>query len=188
MHPASGTGAAWVHQLDAFRSAEVRCITYDLRGWGKSHPDPDLQDAGCMSDDLLALVDHLGLDRFGLVAAAYGGFGGLDFALRFPDRLTDLVLSATQGAIEDRENTAIRERVVSGPIRALPVELRELGPSYRARDPDGVERWLAIKHASGEHGARRQRTCLQIAWPTLEAPRTLTLLIASGADLPAPPR
>jgi pimeloyl-ACP methyl ester carboxylesterase len=140
-----------------------------------------------MSDDLLALVDHLRLDTFVLIAAAYGGFGGVDFALRFPERLRAFVLSGSQGGIADPSYTTIRERVVSVPIRGLPIELRELGPSYRTRDPEGVQRWLEIGHAAGEPPASaRQRMHMQIQLPMLAGLSVPTLLIAGGADLLAP--
>ena len=188
MHPASGSADAWEFQLEAFVHAGYRCITYDLRGWARSHAEPGATDAGCMSDDLLVLVDHLGLRQFALVAAAYGGFGGLDFAVRFPDRLQAFVLSGSQGGIADPTYTAIRERVVSAPIRALPIELRELGPSYRVRNPDGVERWRKIHHAAGEPPASaRQRMSRNISLVNLAMLTTPTLLIAGGADLLAPP-
>jgi 2-succinyl-6-hydroxy-2,4-cyclohexadiene-1-carboxylate synthase len=188
MHPASGSADSWPHQLPAFQAAGYRPITYDLRGWGRSRPDPGATDPGCMSDDLLALVDHLHLDTFALVAAAYGGFGGVDFALRFPARVHAFVLSGSQGGIADPSYTAVRERVVSRPIRALPIELRELGPSYRTRDPEGVQRWLEISHAAGEPPASaRQRMRQQIMLPMLADLTVPTLMIAGGADLLAPP-
>jgi len=188
MHPASGSADSWQFQLNPFQSSGYRTITYDLRGWARSRPDPGATDSGCMSDDLLALVDSLQLDRFVLIAAAYGGFGGVDFGLRFPGRLKAFVLSASQGGIADPTYTAIRERVVSAPIRSLPIELRELGPSYRTRDPEGVERWLQITHAAGEPPASaRQRTHLQITLPMLAGLAVPTMLIAGGADLLAPP-
>ena len=142
LHPASGSSQSWQHQLPAFAANGFRCITYDLRNWGRSRGEST--DNGCFSDDLVALIEHLGLERFALVGAAYGGFGAVDFAVRFPERLSALVLSGTQGGIADPVYAALRERVVSAPIRALPLDLRELGPSYRARDPEGVEAWLAI--------------------------------------------
>lgn len=185
MHPASGSSAAWRFQLEPFAARGYRCITYDLRGWGQSRSAGG--DPGAMSDDLLALADHLGLQRFSLVGAAYGGFGALDFALRFPERLHALVLSATQAGIADPTYTAVRERVVEPPIRALPLELRELGPSYRARSPEGVQQWLEVAHASEPKSPARQRTHLQIMLPMLEDLRVPTLLIAGGADLLAPP-
>ena len=183
VHPAAGTSDSWTHQIHSF--AALRCITYDLRGWGQSTATR-ADDAGVLSDDLAALVDALGLVRFHLVAAAYGGFGGLDFALRFPDRLLSLVLSTTQGGIVEPEYVATRERVVNAPIRGLPVELRELGPSYRAENPDGVARWVAIEHAAGENRPR-QSLATQINYAALQTLRVPTLALAAGADLLAPP-
>jgi 2-succinyl-6-hydroxy-2,4-cyclohexadiene-1-carboxylate synthase len=186
LHPASGSSESWRSQLPAFAGSGFRCITYDLRNWGRSRSEST--DDGCFSDDLRALTEHLGLEKFALVGAAYGGFGAVDFAVRFPERLSALVLSGTQGGIADPVYTALRERVVSAPIRGLPLELRELGPSYRTRDPEGVEAWLAIAHAAGEPGASaRQRMHRDIVLSDLEAVRVPTLLLAGGADLLAPP-
>src|SRR5262245_35849197 len=93
VHPAAGTSDCWVHQIDAFVAAGYRCVTYDLRGWGRSQPTDPEADPGIASDDLRALVDALGLARFTLIAAAFGGFCALDFALRFQDRLESFVLA-----------------------------------------------------------------------------------------------
>lgn len=181
LHPASGSADSWRFQQQPFRDAGFRCITYDLRGWGRSSSEGD---PGCMSDDLAALVDALGLERFVLVGAAYGGFGTLDYALRFPSRLRALVLSGTQAGIADPSYTAIRERVVAPPVRALPLEFRELGPSYRVRNPPELRQWLEITRAEGH---ARQRMHTQIALPMLGELHVATLLIAGGADLLAPP-
>lgn len=182
-HPAAGSSASWKYQLAAF--GEYRCITYDLRGWGRSATTQSA-DAGVMSDDLLQLVDGLWLDRFHLIGAAYGGFGALDFALRFSDRLRSLVLSTTQGGLVEPEYVAARERTVSAAIRGLPVELRELGPSYRLEDPAGVSDWLAIEHAAGQ-ARTRQKTGIDITYKLLEQLALPVLLLAAGADLLAPP-
>ncbi len=181
VHPASGSNESWRFQQQPFKSAGYRCITYDLRGWGRSASEGD---PGCMSDDLAALVDGLHLEKFALVGAAYGGFGALDYALRFPSRLSALVLSGTQGGIADPEYTRVRERVVAPEIRALPLEFRELGAGYRVRDPEGVQAWLEITRAEGH---ARQRMHTQIALPMLAQLSVPTLLIAGGADLLAPP-
>jgi pimeloyl-ACP methyl ester carboxylesterase len=140
-----------------------------------------------LSDDLAALVDGLGVGRFCLVAAAYGGFGGLDYALRFQDaRLRALVLATTQAGLVDPNYRAVLARVVAPEIRDLPLHLRELGPSYRAEDPDGVGRWIDILNESGHH-APRQALRLPITLPLLETLRVPTLLLAADADLLAPP-
>jgi pimeloyl-ACP methyl ester carboxylesterase len=186
VHPAATTSECWVHQVEAFSAAGYRCVTYDLRGWGKSEVDADA-DVGTMSDDLEALVHVLGLESFILIAAAYGGFGGVEYALRFPHRVRALVLATSQGGLVDPDYVSVLERVVSPPIRALPVHLRELGPSYRAENPQGVERWLKIANESGEGSRRRQPRALEITLPLLESLTAPTLLVAGAADLLAPP-
>jgi 2-succinyl-6-hydroxy-2,4-cyclohexadiene-1-carboxylate synthase len=192
VHPAAADSRAWEAQLPAFVAAGYRCVTYDLRGWGRSRqrPDgsgPDAADNGCLSDDLDALAQHLGLGRFMLVAAAYGGMGALDFALRFQDRVRAFVLATSQGAVVDAEYVAVLDRVFTPELRALPIELRELGPSYRAEDPAGVARWLEIVHQAGAETARRQRRHLTLTLALLETLRVPTLVLAADADLLAPP-
>jgi 3-oxoadipate enol-lactonase len=66
-----------------------RTIACDLRGFGRSPLTP-----GVVSNaaDLLALLDHLGLERAAVVGASFGGLQALDLALRAPDRVSALVL------------------------------------------------------------------------------------------------
>ncbi len=184
MHPAAGTSASWVNQVHAFTSSGYRRITYDLRGWGRSVLSADAS-PGVMSEDVMALADTLELQRFVLIAAAYGGFGGLDFALRFPQRLRAFVLATSQGGLSDPDYAAVLARVVTPEIRELPLHLRELGPSYRTEDPDGVEDWRKLLHEGETH--TRQSLALQITLPMLETLNVPTLVLAAGADLLAPP-
>jgi pimeloyl-ACP methyl ester carboxylesterase len=187
MHPASGTSDSWCFQLDAFASAGYRCIAFDLRGWGRSKSDEG-SDPGCMSDDVQALATALRLKRFAVIGAAYGAFGALDYALRFPEKIGALVLSATLGGIADPQYTAVRDRILTAPIRALPHELSELGPSYRARDPDGVRRWLEIVPAARSRSqSLLQRMHSRIMLPMLATLSVPALIIAGDADLWAPP-
>lgn len=186
VHPAAGSSQSWMNQVPAFTAAGYRCITYDLRGWGRSRQPPEAVGQGSLSDDLEGLLEALHLDRVLLVAAAYGGFGALDYVLRFPQRLRAFVLATSQGGLVDPDFVAVRLRAAGPEIRALPIELRELGPSYRAENPDGVARWLQIiEEAGGE--PPRQSLALDITLPMLETVRVPTLLLAGDADLLAPP-
>ena len=65
----------------------VRC---DLRGYGPTplEPGASYSDAG----DVLALLDELGLERYALVGASYGGWVALQVATAAPDRVERLVL------------------------------------------------------------------------------------------------
>ena len=187
VHPAAASSETWVNQVPAFVAAGYRCITYDLRGWGRSRQLPDAPNAGQTSTDLDALTRALGLDQFVLVGAAYGGMGSLDFALRFQERLRAFVLATSQGAIVDPEFVAVLERIVPPALRAIPIEIREVGPSYRAENPAGVERWLQIIHDAGGERASRQGRFLTLTLELLATLRVPTLVLAADADLLAPP-
>lgn len=187
VHPAAASHETWEHQIPAFVAAGYRCVTYDLRGWGRSEQVPGAASTGEISTDLEALAQRLGLGRFCLVAAAYGGMGALDYALRFQDRLRAFVLATSQGAIVDPEYVAVLERIVPPALRAIPIELREVGPSYRVESPAGVERWLQIVHEARGETAPRQRRFLTLTLELLESLRVPTLVLAAGADLLSPP-
>jgi pimeloyl-ACP methyl ester carboxylesterase len=187
VHPAAATSATWEQQVPAFVAAGYRCITYDQRGWGRSREKPGAANRGHASSDLEALTQALGLDQFALIGAAYGGMSALDYVLRFPERVQAFVLATSQGAVVDPEHVATLERIVPPALRGIPIELRELGPSYRVEDPSGVQRWLAIIHQGNGETASRQPRFLTLTLDLLETMRPPTLVLAADADLLSPP-
>lgn len=88
-----GTGAFWGTQIRAF-SDRYRVVTFDHRGVGDSSGAPPYSVAQ-WSDDLLAIADDLGLDRFHLVGHSTGGIIAQLFAATHPDRVRTLVLGGT---------------------------------------------------------------------------------------------
>jgi 3-oxoadipate enol-lactonase len=68
-----------------------RVVRPDLRGFGDS-PLPGAPFS--YVEDVRALIDHLGLDRVGVVANSFGGKVALDFTLEHPERVGALVLIA----------------------------------------------------------------------------------------------
>ncbi len=189
MHAATGSSQVWGHQIPAFTEAGYRFIAYDRRGWGRSVIDPAGLQPGTVADDLLALMDHLGVDRFHLVATAAGGFGSLDFALSFPQRLRSLVVANSIGGVQDEEFLELGRRIRPPEFAALPPEVRELGPSYRAGDPEGTRRWVELERVSRPAGPRPPPQTMRnpITFSRLETIRVPTLLITGGADFYAPP-
>jgi len=189
MHAASGTSESWVSQVPAFTAARYRCITYDRRYWGRSIADPNGQQPGSACDDLHALADHLGLDRFHLLGTAAGGGAALDYALTYPERLRSLVVADALGGARDQQYLEVQQRLRPPEIQALPVELRELSAGYRGTDPDGTARWIAIARLAWPEGASasRQTPRNQISLALLETLQLPVLMIAGEADLVTPP-
>ena len=128
-------------------SARYRVITPDLRGNGKSVSGAPLT-FDQLADDLVALLDHIGVDR-AVVGGVSGGSGvALRFALRQPGRLTGLVLVKPVYAGEDRGYTdqqkqtfAMMDAVAS---RALDEGVQVLRPLYANLPPDIREKALAM--------------------------------------------
>jgi pimeloyl-ACP methyl ester carboxylesterase len=189
LHAASGTCESWVYQVPAFTAAGYRCIAYDRRGWGRSRPLSSGEPRGDVSDDLDGLADHLGLDRFHLVATAAGGIVGLDYALAYPERVFKLVVANTIGGVQDPDYLEVQQRLRPPEIQALPVELRELGPSYRGLNPEGTSRWIEIERASRPEGTHGPVQPLRqpMTYARLETMQVPVLMLAGEADLLSPP-
>src|SRR5690606_23412625 len=96
-----------------FAEAGFHVIVPDHRGHGDSDK-PEGQEAYSLAqfaEDLLALVDTLGFDRFALVGHSMGGMFSQLVALKAPDRLQALVLMDTH----------------HGPLTSIDPNLIELG-------------------------------------------------------------
>ncbi len=188
LHAASGTCEAWEHQVPAFTNAGYRCVAYDRRTWGGSRTtDPDRQPSFA-GDDLHALVEHLGLDRVHLVATAAGGIPAIDYALSHPERVRSLVAANTIGGVQDESYLEVQHRLRPPEIQGLPVELRELGPSYRGTNPEGAARWLEIELASRPEGPVPMQPLREpISYARLQTMQVPTLVLSGEADLLSPP-
>jgi long-chain acyl-CoA synthetase len=92
---AGGHALQWVNQLRHF-SQRYRCVAPDLRGHGNSDKPRDGYTVARVTDDLLAVLDGLGIGGpVVLVAHSAGGLFAIDFATRYPERLSKLVLVNT---------------------------------------------------------------------------------------------
>jgi pimeloyl-ACP methyl ester carboxylesterase/DNA-binding CsgD family transcriptional regulator len=72
------------------RSHQV--VRYDQRGSGLSDRDPDRLTLDAFVDDLEAVVDAAGLERFALLGISQGGAAAICYAVRHPKRVSHLVL------------------------------------------------------------------------------------------------
>lgn len=70
---------------------DYKVVAFDGRGTGKS-PAP-LKNANYV-EDLLSLLDHLELEKATLIGHSIGGQIATEFALNYPERVSNLVLIA----------------------------------------------------------------------------------------------
>jgi len=194
LHAATGSSRVWEYQIPAFSKAGYRVIAFDRRGWGRTttnsaESQPASSQPVSAADDLLALLDQLGLDRVHVAGTAAGGFVALDFALSYPQRVRSLVIANSIGGVQDADYVELGRRIRPPQFDALPPEFRELGPSYRAGNAAGTERWVELQKISRPPGppAPPQPLRNRITFAMLETIKAPTLLLTGDADLYAPP-
>jgi pimeloyl-ACP methyl ester carboxylesterase len=186
LHAATHSAAGWVYQQPVLAAAGYRAIAYSRRGYFGSDPG-DAANPGCATDDLDNLLQHLKLGQVDLVAAAHGGFFALDFALAYPNKVRSLTVVSSLMGITDADYQAVNARLRPEFFNALPHEFRELSPSYRAGNPDGLAAWLELHHRALQ-GARIFPTVRQpLTWARLETLRRPALLMTGESDLYTPP-
>jgi len=190
LHAATGSSRVWAYQIPAFTAHGYRVITYDRRGWGRSVADLEAEQPGTAADDLNALLNHLRIDRLHLLGTAAGAIVALDYALSFPHRLRSIVVANTIGGVQDEDYLELGRRTRPSPqFDALPPEFRELGPSYRASNPEGTRRWSELEKVSRPQGAQApaQKMRNRITFALLETITVPMLLLTGDADLYMPP-
>jgi 3-oxoadipate enol-lactonase len=89
LHPGIGDSRVWDPVLPLL-TGDHRVIRYDARGYGRS---PASTQPYNDHDDLVAVLDHHGVDRVTLVGCSMGGATSLGFAITDPARVTGLVLA-----------------------------------------------------------------------------------------------
>jgi pimeloyl-ACP methyl ester carboxylesterase len=104
IHGVGSSLDAWDDVVKDLRG-RFRILRYDLRGFGQSTRVKGRYELGCFVEDLMALLDHLGIERTHLVGFSLGGIIAQATALIYPGIIDRLVLSSTIGGVnaEDQE-------------------------------------------------------------------------------------
>ena len=186
LHPATGSALIWGYQQPVFAKAGYRVIAYSRRGYYNS-ASFDPKSPGIGSEDLRHLADMLGLGRFHVVASAAGGSIASDFAFSYQDRLLSLTISSNSFGVRDGEIAKAAEFIRPKGWEQMPAEFRELGPSYRGANPEGVKAWMELEHKALIGREYRQPLKNEITQARLKELKLPTLLIAGAADMSTPP-
>jgi len=88
LHDGVVNSAVWDEVWPAF-CRQFHTIRYDRRGYGRS---PETKKPYYEADDLAALLRDRKISQAAIVASSHGGGVALDFAIRYPAQVSDLVL------------------------------------------------------------------------------------------------
>jgi 3-oxoadipate enol-lactonase len=181
----------WDPQVPAL-TEHFRVVRYDTRGHGRS-PAPDGDSTiDDLADDVVALLDRLGVTEAHVVGVSIGGMTALRLAARDPQRVATLAVlcsSAHPGneqAWRDRASTvrsqgtgAIADAVIS----------RWFTPEFAAANPDVIARLRATFAAHPDEGYAG--CCAVLAGldlrPDLRRITARTLVVSGAEDLALPP-
>lgn len=136
-------GRIW-GRLASLLGDRTRIITYDSRGHGLTDAPEGPYSIDGLADDLLALADHIGLNRFALVGLSVGGLIAQQVAVRAPDRLSTLVLCDTAAKIGTAETWNARtESIRKGGLTSIadPIMERWFAKSFRHQRKDDLAGW-----------------------------------------------
>jgi pimeloyl-ACP methyl ester carboxylesterase len=92
VHTAGASAQLFADVTDAL-SRHFRIVAPDLRGLGRSAHVKEMPPTA-WNDDLMALLEHLGIDRFHLLGSALGARIAVRAAIDHPDRVLSLVADA----------------------------------------------------------------------------------------------
>jgi 3-oxoadipate enol-lactonase len=101
----------WEPQMKALPN-HFRAITYDVRGHGESDVGDGQYTIEFFVDDLIALLDHLVIDRAVLCGLSMGGYIALRAYERHPERIKALVLCDTKSEPDTNEGKVKRSASV----------------------------------------------------------------------------
>lgn len=184
------THAMWDENLSELEQ-HFRVVRYDTRGHGDSPVPSGPYSIDDLTDDVVALLDHLGVRRAHFVGLSLGGMTGMRLAARHPERVDRLVVLCTgahltpSSAWHDRAATVRAEgtRAVAEAVVA-----RWFTPAYLQDNPEVKARSEATVAGTPDEGYAG--CCEVIGAMDLRADLasiTAPTLAIAGADDPATP-
>ncbi|HET9903647.1 MAG TPA: alpha/beta fold hydrolase [Xanthobacteraceae bacterium] len=176
----SGTPILFIHEFAAdhkswepqmrFFARSHRCIAYSARGYRPSDvpKDADAYTYKHFRDDVIAVLDHLGIEKAHIVGLSMGGYSAVQVGLEYPQRALSLTLAGTgsgsaRGETEEFRRTAraIAEQFETEGSAAV-AQAYGVGPGrvpFLVKDPRGFQEFreaLAAHDAQGSANTMRK--------------------------------
>lgn len=189
-HSLGATRDMWEPQVQAL-AGRFRVVGYDTRGHGDSPAPPGPYTLDDLADDVLGVLDELGVERAHVVGLSLGGMTGLRLAARDPDRVDRLAVLCSSASVAPQGflDRAAQARAGGTAALAPAVVGRWLTPPFATDHPGLVSRLEAMMAAADDAGYAA--CCEAIAGMDLGADlRRIvapTLVVSGADDLALPP-
>lgn len=187
--------AMWQPQLEALSAAGYRLIAPDLRGFGSSPLPKGPVAMAAYADDVIGLMDDLGLGRAVVAGMSMGGYVLFSLLERYPQRLAGAVFAVTRAAADDeagkQRRSALAKAVAEGRSHEVVDAFKEIlfAPQTLIDQPQLVARgrgWLEATPPQGLIGgllAMRDRGDATSLLPSIKVP---SLVIGAELDRAVP--
>lgn len=106
IHGIGASTESWAGLVPLLRD-RFACLSYDLRGHGRSEVVPGRYELDAYVDDLAALLDARGIQACHLAGHSLGGVIAQAFALKYPERTKSAILVSTAACRTPEEREAI---------------------------------------------------------------------------------
>lgn len=191
-----GSGGYWGPNL-AGLTRRCHVFTYDHRGTGRSERDVDgVLSVDGMADDLLGLMNAIGIPRATVIGHAAGGLAGLALALKAPERMSGLVVINGWARLDSHTARCFDVRLTllrdSGPrayVHAQPLFLYP--PEWISSRPQALiaEEEAQLGHFPGVEMVQRRIAAVRLfnIADRLHDVKVPTLCIVSEDDMLVPP-
>jgi len=142
----------WDEQV-AQLSARYTVLRFDSRGHGGSGAPSGPYTLEQMADDVVGLLDALGIERTHFVGLSMGGMIAQHVALKAPERLASLVLAGTSSRLPPEVLPVWQERIRTASEQGMeamvePTLQRWFTAPYRASHPHVMARIAALIRAT----------------------------------------
>jgi len=97
LHGLSANHSTWLEMAEKLESLKVNFILPDLRGHGHSDKtkNKNLYELAKFTQDLRSIIAQEEIDRPILIGYSFGGYVALDYAIKYPDSASALILIST---------------------------------------------------------------------------------------------
>lgn len=143
IHGVGMNQSVWAAQVQGL-SKTLRVVVYDMLGHGQSEPSAQAQDISAYANQLVDLLDHLGLDRVHVVGHSMGALIALEMAIAHGDRCKSV--SALNGVYRrtPEQRASVQARASELSAKGKPSSVRDtihrwFGNPIPARDESAAE-------------------------------------------------
>ncbi len=128
VHEFAGDHRSWEPQVRFF-SRYYRCIAFSARGYPPSEvpSDPNAYSQQHARDDVIAVLDHLKIDKAHIVGLSMGGFATVHVGITYPQRALSLVIAGCGYGSEPTQKTRFRSEA-----ETVAQNIEQLGGKYLA--------------------------------------------------------